>query len=127
MMDCAISVSHGDGNLIDYNRTIETATFANAAAGMKCCECGDPIQDGEEFEHVSATTEDGDDFDCVTCMDCARIAGALSEVRWHNTFWDDMEDEGGFENFTHACLLKIPTASAKQKLVERWRKWKGLR
>ena len=59
-------------------------------------------------------------------LSCAEIRKALCCEGWSYGFlWEDAQ-ESIFENLTSGCLTKLTTAIAKEKLLARWRAWKGL-
>ena len=124
MSDCAVCVGGSSGYEIeDYYRAIRTAK-----RNYHCCECGRLIVAGSEHEKSGGTNVDeGGRVHFVTCLDCANIAEGLScERRVHAVLWDDLEESGGFDEFSEACVAKVATVSAKKYLRDRWLKWKGL-
>lgn len=119
-MDCKIELS-GEGEPIDaYERTVGTT-----ATEESCHECKRPIAVGAEAEIVTGEFE-GEPIRWVTCLDCMHIAEGLSKDRIHGTLWSDLEECDAFEGFNTGCLTKIPTASARAYVFERWRKWREL-
>jgi hypothetical protein len=125
--DCGVCIG-GEGEPIqDYD-----IGLATARKGYRCTECGRMIQKGIEHEVVTGRYE-GTYIRWRTCMDCRHISSGLScEGRIHGTLWTDLEGSGhgdeyaAFANFNESCVSKVETASAKQYLVDRWKKWKGL-
>ncbi len=122
MAGCSISLGCGDG---DYTSAFHSVRRQKARKQHRCCECRRSIEVGTEYEYTSGV---GDGFYSIkTCMDCSAIRDAfVDEAYNYGDLWEEMQDHG-FENFTHACLQHLPTASAKQFLVDRWLEWKGLK
>ena len=93
----------------------------------KCYECRRAIQPGEKYEHVRAKW-DGDFSTIYTCGLCAEIRTVFScgEGYCHGSLWDDMY-EIAFPALTTAseCFTEL-SATAKARVLEEWRKWKGL-
>lgn len=127
MSDCDVCIG-GEGEPIeDYD--IGTVTAKRA---FRCTECGRVIPGGAVHEQVTGRC-DGKPINLRTCMDCRHISEGLScESRIHGTLWSDLEGSGtgdtyaAFSNFSEVCVSKVETVSAKQYLIDRWRKWKGL-
>lgn len=124
MSDCDVCIGGSGGyDIEDYS-----LSMATSKRNWKCCECDRIIPAGTEYEKVTGSNaDDGDAVLFRTCMDCSHIAEGLScDRRIHTTLWNDLEENGGFENFSEACVAKVKTVSAKTYLVGRWLKWKGL-
>lgn len=124
MSDCGVCIGGGFGYEIDdFASKIERST-----EDLQCCECDRPIIAGTEHEQASGqNVEDGSDVCFVTCMDCKHIADALMcGERCYSVLWDRLEGEDLFAEITSGCVFKVKTASAKEYLLDRWRKWKGL-
>lgn len=129
MSDCGVCIGGSHGyDIEDYQLYLTTSK-----RGWKCCECQRIIHAGQEYEKVTGVNNEDDPHVLFrTCIDCHHIATGLScERRVHSTLWDDLEEgysreDAGFSNFSEACVAKVKTVSAKQYLVDRWKKWKGL-
>lgn len=125
MSDCEVCIGdYGCGFWIeDY-----AISYVRSSVEATCCECGETIPALMEYERASGTDEEGDSVSYDTCLDCADIATALGcgGSRIHTMLWEALEETDAFENFSQACIAKLTRASAKQKLLDGWRKWKGL-
>jgi len=126
-IDCEISLG-GDGEPISGFKAFMTTDDTETT----CVECRRKIPAGQERERATGELND-EAFEVDTCLDCHHIAkGLQTEGRDYGSLWAQLEEHGGedengaFEQFTTGCLDKVETASAKQYLVERFKKWKGL-
>ena len=91
----------------------------------RCCECGDQISAGVKYHRFSGKWEGRVDV-YTTCLPCSEIRASLCCGGWtFGALWEAAA-ETFFEDMTTGCLAKLKTAVAKEKLVGRWRKWKGL-
>jgi hypothetical protein len=90
-----------------------------------CDECGNAIQPGENYERTAANW-DGVMTTYKTCLLCVEIRNKFScSGGWmFSQVWEDLE-EGLFEHLTFGCLDGLSPA-AREKVLEWWRKWKGL-
>jgi hypothetical protein len=90
-----------------------------------CCECGDPIRPGDRYE-VTSGKWDGEWSSFKTCLPCKEIRETFCCEGWvYGTLWRDAA-ESIFEGLTTGCVAKLETAAAKEKLLDRWRRWRGL-
>lgn len=97
-----------------------------------CTECAEVIVVGQQYEYFFGIY-DGDRYHYRTCLPCVNIRSFFScDGSWMwGCVWDDLE-EHMFPEFHHGCLEpgneeKDPlSVAAKNKVVNRWRKWKGL-
>ncbi len=116
--DCGVCLGGYDGDGPEfYNSKI-----VKARKPHQCYECEKEIPVGQSYERVVGKW-DGDISTFEFCLICSEIAEALScGGRCFGNLWDDAE-QNLFPNMTTGCLSKLRTASAKQALVERWRRW----
>lgn len=126
-MSCACVISAEDAD--DFVDVIEQVVRA-ARKPHKCTECREPILPGQRYEYMFGKF-DGDTVRLHTCELCVEIGRFYSCGGYiPGEIWNDLE-EGMFEHFHHGCLEageeKQPlSAAAKRKIVDRWRRWKGL-
>lgn len=100
-------------------------THPRARKPYRCCECGDAIQPGDEYERVVGRWE-GAFSTLRSCAPCAEIRGAFCCDGWvYTALWEDAY-ESLFPWLTTGCLDNLTSAAAKAKLLERWRRWKGV-
>jgi hypothetical protein len=90
-----------------------------------CCECHETIEVGCHYEHVVGKWE-GTVLCRNTCLLCVEIRTKFScDGTWvFTTIWDSLT-EGLFDRLTFGCLEGLSPA-AREKVLEAWRKWKGL-
>lgn len=92
----------------------------------QCCECGDPINLGENYEYARGKC-DGVLWDSRTCLACADVRNSLAcggQRLYGGGLWEAIEDI--LPDVTTACLGKLQTEAGRNKLRAAWRKWKGL-
>ena len=104
-----------------------------ARKGYPCYECHQPIAIGQMYEDFFGKF-DGDTCHYRTCIPCVEIRTFFScDGTWMwGSVWEDLR-EGLFADLHTGCLEVQPdddkeplSAAAKQKVVDAWRKWKGL-
>lgn len=122
MSECSISLGSED-----YYGSCDFSEIrvVKARKPHRCGECRQEIPVKSEYEYIAAKF-DGDFFTVKTCLACAEIRrvfvdGALN----YGDLWYEMR-EHGFPSFSEGCLVNLETSQAKQKLVDQWRRWKGL-
>lgn len=100
-------------------------TTPKARKTHQCTECGNAIQPGENYERTTAKWV-GDLSTFKTCLLCVEIRNKFSCAGgWSfGCVWEDLT-EGLFWHLTFGCLEGLSPA-AREKVLERWRKWKGL-
>ena len=122
MSECGICIG-GSG---DYE-SWEFCSYEKPKARKqhKCYECYRNISKGDVHEKISGKIN-GDFESYRICLDCVNIRDGLScgepigiGELWENVYYI-------FNEFNTNCLAKIKTVSAKEYILERWRKWKGL-
>ena len=90
----------------------------------KCCECGETIQPGSRYEHTVGRW-DGNISCFNTCLLCVEIRTKFSCEGWiYKAVWKQLQ-EGLFDRLTFGCLEGLSPA-AREKVLEAWRRWKGL-
>lgn len=124
MSDCGVCISGGDyDGMVDFQECITPM----ARKAHKCCECLRIIQPGEKYQRWSGKF-DGTFYVQKTCHQCAEIRRVFTcdGGETVETLWSDMEDVV-FPALTigNKCLQKL-SAPAKEFLLAKWRKWKGL-
>lgn len=127
-MSCQCVISSGGDDWVEaICHEVRTARKSH-----KCTECGEDIPAHAKYEYFYGKY-DGDMYAYHTCLPCVEIRAFFScDGSWMwGCVWESLT-EGMFEHFHHGCLEpgkedKEPlSAAAKAKVVERWRKWKGL-
>lgn len=119
MSDCNLCVLNYEGDEADMYVT----KMPTARRGHICCECGQKIQRGEQYENVTMAL-DGDVSRYKTCLICVEIRTKFScDGSWmFGTIWEELR-EYGFPEMTTGCLDGL-SAAAKRRLIEEWNKWK---
>ena len=119
------------GGDYDYDGANEFQFYATPKARKdhRCCECGDVIPKGHQYEAFTAKY-DGAVSTTKTCLGCADIRSVYSCGEDEPPFgemWNAWNDSGSWHNLRMAgeCWDNL-TAAAKAKLLEKWREWKGL-
>lgn len=120
--DCGVCIGTDNSDLTEFWSS-ETVTARKA---HKCCECRLPILPGQNYER-SAGISDGEMWSHKTCLLCQEIRDAMrcSNGFYYECLWEEMRDYV-FPEMTTGCLDRLKTVAAKQFLIERWKKWKGL-
>ena len=122
MSECAISIGGGD---FDCSCDFSERREVKARKPHRCSECRQEIPVGTTYEYVAAKF-DGDFYTIKTCLPCAEIREAFVDGAFnYGDLWEEMR-EHGFDKFNEGCLTRLETSTAKQMLVNQWRKWKGL-
>ena len=121
-MNCDVCLSSD----FDGPNEFERCTTPKARKEHKCEECRKVIAKGEVYERFTAKW-DGAVTTTKTCLLCAEISTVFyCNGRVLGNLWGDMADYV-FDRLTvnSECFLKL-SAAAKEKVLDRWRKWKGL-
>ena len=119
--ESACIYSSGDDNPAEICGVL----IVKARKPAKCCECCEPIHTGERYEVTSGKWEGGW-ASFKTCLPCKEIRETFCCEGWtYGTLWRDAA-VSIFERLTTGCVAKLGTAAAKEKLIERWRRWKGI-
>ena len=117
--DTCVLSSDGDCEAEFYETTLPKARKTH-----QCGECKNAIQPGETYERTAAKW-DGDLTTCKTCLLCVEIRTKFSCGTWSfGDVWEDLTS-GLFYKLTFGCLEGLSPA-AREKVLEAWRKWKGL-
>lgn len=126
MSNCDVCIG-GDGGDYDGMPEFYVEKEVKARKQYKCMECKQPIPIGTVYHRASGKF-DGLVFSDKTCLPCAEIRNVYScgEVEPVGELWHMMKDLA----FDHIRMAgecwDLLTAPAKGKLLEEWRKWKGL-
>jgi hypothetical protein len=132
--DCGVCI--GTDSLDETYAEYSTVEGKRAKRPVKCYECAGIIPKGESHEHAigrmeywgDATDQQGWSIHHV-CNVCVEIRDAFTcgNSWYYGSLWEEMT-EYVFPELTTAnkCFRKLST-EAKQTLLIRWRKWKGLR
>lgn len=122
-MDCGVCVGAED---FDGSAEFQSLEICTARKEHRCEECREIIPARTKYERIAGKF-DGDFYTVKTCLICSEIRAAFTcGALNYGEFWQEMR-EYGFAQMTTGCLEKLTTAGAKQALVGRWQKWKGLR
>ena len=125
MASCDVCIG-GD----DYDFMIHDIEFVVLESDKRCEECRVVIQAGSMAQQ--SNWAEGADYEeepelRYTCSECAEIRTAFScgSTEPFGNLWELLEEN--FSDLTMAgeCWDEL-TAPAKAKLLDRWRKWKGL-
>ena len=113
-----------------HDGVVETLSesFPKARMPHKCYECRRVIVPGEAYHRFTGVWE-GESQRYDTCWQCQEIRAVFScgEGWIWGQLWEDME-EMAFPKLTTAteCFQELSPA-AKQFVLDKWQKWKGLR
>jgi hypothetical protein len=119
---CDVSIGDYDGDPAE----VFHASVVTARKRHKCDECGEPIEPRQRYERSSGKW-DGVWSVWRLCLPCRDISAEFSDNgRVFGELWPEMErnwDEGAH---LQACLNRLTTVAAKERLRHQWMKWKGL-
>lgn len=92
----------------------------------KCCECGDVIPVGAQYERVAGKSE-GSFWTSRSCLLCREIRRSFCCGGWvFGELWDSVR-EGLFpvwkESGPWDCLAKLDTDEARTKINTEYREW----
>ena len=74
---------------------LESAVMTTDCSDVDCCECGEMILQGEEFE-LDVYADDGIPRAHITCVPCARIRRSLFRAGWiYGELWQRLGDDYG--------------------------------
>ena len=91
LINCDCSVNS------DTDNAIYKAKVRRAIKPHKCCECGEVIHPGEQYERVDALT-DGQWWGCNTCLGCVRVRNHYCSGGWlHYGLAEQLYDCLGFD------------------------------
>ena len=102
--------------------------FSRARKDYSCCECGDMIATGEQYQWASGKS-DGGMFREQTCADCAEVRTAFVCGSWvFGELWCSIREEM-FPVWKRAsaidCLAKLTSDAAIAKCNASYREWAG--
>ena len=119
---CEVSLSDYDGESPDvFNSHVLTARKPH-----KCFECGYVIQPGDRYERVSGKWE-REWSTYRFCLPCSEIGLEFADGgRCFGFLWEGMEENWDEGAHITACMNRLTTAAAKQRLLSQWLKWKDL-
>jgi len=96
-----------------------------AAKPHRCVDCRSEIAKGER--HIHITCKSGGDWDTLrVCLACDEIAREFMSPRVVGVLWDEFDSQWAEGANVQGCMNRVTTVAAKQKLLEQWRKWKGI-
>ena len=113
---------------MDYDATNEfyAEKVVTARKPHKCCECGDVIATGTQYERASGKA-DGAIFTAHSCLPCREIRRAFCCGGWvFEELWESVREElfpvwkksGPWD-----CLAKLDTEDARAKINAEYREW----
>jgi DnaJ-class molecular chaperone len=119
--DCGVCIGGDTGEYC----TVSDSKIVKARKPHTCEECNGVIKPGDQYERTSMLYE-GEWSRTNVCLICAEIGNVFScDGRQIGNMWEDI-CENLFPAMTTGCLARLKTAAAKEYLVRKWQKWKGL-
>jgi hypothetical protein len=118
---CDVSIGGYDGDGPEF---FHVATVT-ARKPHKCDECGGALQPGQRYERSSGKWE-GDWSTHRSCLQCGEITAEFGEDYAFGQFWPEMESAWAHGAHLQACLNRLKTVPAKERMRQQWMKWKGL-
>lgn len=119
MSDCGVCCYSDYEPCAIYEESVLTARKDH-----KCCECGERIPKGSEYE-LRDMLFDGEWHHYKTCMICVEIGQAFCcDGRVATLLWEMMNEIMG--ELKTSCFDRLKTTEAKAELQRRWMEWKGL-
>jgi len=121
MTDCGVCLDPGD---YDAPR-MYSEMVVKARKPHGCCECGNTIHPGSEYQRASGKW-DGDFGVYCTCLDCMHIRDAFrcGGGFLFGQLWDSLHEYRNDVNT--GCVEKIKTVSAKQRYMDWLREARGI-
>ena len=121
MANCNVCIAGYDGDAAAFY----DARMVRARKMHRCYDCGNEIAVGAMYERISGKW-DQEVSSYTICALCSEIGEAFScdGSRTFGNLWETIEEF--FDEFTTGCLDKLTTAAAKQKVMDRWQRWKKL-
>jgi hypothetical protein len=122
-MGCDVCIGTSDYDPAD----VYSVSVVKARKPHRCCECRQVIQPGIQYERVSMLY-DGEWQRYDTCESCMEIRNvfACGEGWLFTTVWDDIREYVFPELTTASECFRELSAVGKQRVMDEWRKWKGL-
>lgn len=119
---CDVSLDDYDGDQASVFRS----HVVKARKPHKCFECGVSVQPGDRYERVSGKW-DNEWATYSFCLPCSEIGNEFSDNgRSFGFLWEGMEEAWDEGAHITACLNRLTTVGAKERLLVQWRKWKEL-
>lgn len=119
---CDVELDDYDGDSADVFRS----HVARARATHKCFECGLAIPIGADYERVNGKWE-GKWATYSFCLPCSEIGQKFSSRgRTFGALWEGMENAWDGGAHITACLNRLSSAAAKDRLLRQWLAWKEL-
>ncbi len=119
---CDVSLDEYDGD----HASVFNSHEPKARKPHKCFECGASIPIGALYERVSGKWEDK----WATyrfCLPCSEIGKEFSDHgRSFGYLWEGMNEAWDDGAHLQACLNRLVTVAAKERLRAQWLAWKGL-
>ena len=107
---CTVSINHNGGPSC-YNEKIRTARKRH-----RCYECGEFINIGDRYEHISGIWDD-DPREYKTCLDCKSLRDVFFESWTYTMVWDDFVGNFDMDNIPEKCLAALSQV-ARAKVCE---------
>ena len=110
----------------DYDfENVYIVTTRKARKQHKCYECNGEIQPKEQYHREVCI--DGEVVVYKVCAACyeIRLTYSCGHSFHIGTLWEDLEECFPVFRMAGECWDKL-SATAKAKLLDKWRKWKGL-
>lgn len=93
----------------------------------RCEDCRCDIPAGAEYER--ATWKEGSRFISVcVCAACAEVGNEFMHPRVYGAsdLWNGFKEEWANGANIQGCMNRVSSVAAKEKLLERWKLWKGI-
>jgi hypothetical protein len=121
-MSCDVSLGDYDGDEAQFYSAREVL----ARKAHICYECREPIQPGMRYERIAGKWE-GEVRTYCFCLACSEIQREFAEHgRTFGNTWDEFENAWMSGANLQACMNRVQTVAAKEKLRQQWLKYKGL-
>lgn len=119
---CEVSLSDYDGD----PASVFNAGVVKARKPHTCFECREVIPIGAQHERISGKW-DGAWSTYRLCLPCSEIGNEFSDNgRTFGFLWEGMEQNWDEGAHLQACLNRLTSVAAKERLRVQWLKWKGL-
>jgi hypothetical protein len=122
-MGCDVCIGTNDYDPADvYNQS-----EVKARKPHRCCECLQEIPPGAIYERVSMLFE-GKWLRYDTCKSCKEIRDVFrcGEGFVFESLWENMHEIAFPELTTASECFRELSAAEKERVMDEWRKWKGL-
>lgn len=123
MSECGVSLSAYDDGANEFYSEVNR----RAAKPHRCSECLCAIDVGDKYV-VCAGKSDGDFFTVKVCEPCMDLIHEFAESNsWtFGDLWPTIESQWSHGQPVQSCINAVPTVAMKSKLLEQWRRYKGL-